>query len=233
MSIFVIGDLHLSFEVDKPMNIFGDNWNGYEEKIKQNWINKVSENDTVVLPGDFSWAMRLEETKKDFEFINNLPGIKLLSKGNHDYWWSSLQKMRQFINDNGFNNIDFIYNNSYLVENKILIAIRGWVNNPSNPDDYKILRRENERLILSINDGIGKFGSNKEIIPFIHYPPFYKQMVPDEINFEETMKKFGIKRCYYAHLHGEGLKDAFEGEHNGIQYKLVSSDYLKFDLIQV
>lgn len=233
MSIFVIGDLHLSFEVDKPMNIFGDNWDGYEEKIRQNWISKVNENDTVILPGDFSWAMRLEETKKDFEFINNLPGKKLLSKGNHDYWWSSLQKMRQFIKDNEFENIDFIYNNSYLIEDKIIVAIRGWVTNPANSEDYKILRRENERLILSINDGISKFGEDKEIIPFIHYPPFYKQMVPDEINFEITMKKYGVTRCYYAHLHGDGLKEAFEGEHNGITYKLVSSDYLRFDLIQV
>ena len=177
--------------------------------------------------------LRLEETKKDFEFINNLPGKKLLSKGNHDYWWSSLQKMRQFIKDNGFENIDFIYNNSYLIEDKIIVAIRGWVTNPSNPEDYKILRRENERLILSINDGISKYGEDKEIIPFIHYPPFYKQMVPNEINFENTLKEYGVKRCYYAHLHSEGHKEAIEGILNGIRYQLVSSDYLNFNLIEI
>ena len=149
MSIYVIGDLHLSFGVNKPMNIFGDNWENHEEKIRTNWIKKVTDGDTVILPGDFSWAMKLEESIKDFEFLNSLPGKKLLSKGNHDYWWSSLKKMRRFLEDNKFQNIDFIYNNSYLVEDKIIVAIRGWITNPASPEDYKILRRENERLVLS------------------------------------------------------------------------------------
>ena len=233
MSIYVIGDLHLSFGVDKPMNIFGDNWENHEEKIRTNWIKTVTDRDTVILPGDFSWAMKLEESIKDFEFLNSLPGKKLLSKGNHDYWWNSLKKMRKFLEYNNFQNIDFIYNNSYLVEDKIIVAIRGWITNPTSPEDYKILRRENERLILSIKDGIEKYGNDKEIISFIHYPPFYKQMVPNEINFENTLKEYGIKRCYYAHLHGEGHKEAIEGILNGIRYQLVSSDYLNFDLIQM
>ena len=233
MSIYVIGDLHLSFGVDKPMNIFGDNWENHEEKIRTNWIKTVTDEDTVILPGDFSWAMKLEESIKDFEFLNSLPGKKLLSKGNHDYWWSSLKKMRKFLEDNKLQNIDFIYNNSYLVENKIIVAIRGWITNPANPEDYKILRRENERLVLSIKDGIEKYGNDKEIIPFIHYPPFYKQMVPEEINFESTLKQYRIKRCYYAHLHGDGHKEAMEGILNGIRYQLVSSDYLNFNLIKL
>lgn len=233
MSIYVIGDLHLSFGVDKPMNIFGDNWENHEEKIRTNWIKTVTDRDTVILPGDFSWAMKLEESIKDFEFLNSLPGKKLLSKGNHDYWWNSLKKMRKFLEDNNFQNIDFIYNNSYLVEDKIIVAIRGWITNPTSPEDYKILRRENERLALSIKDGIEKYGNDKEIISFIHYPPFYKQMVPNEINFENTLKEYGIKRCYYAHLHGEGHKEAIEGILNGIRYQLVSSDYLNFSLIQM
>lgn len=233
MSIYVIGDLHLSFGVDKPMNIFGDNWENHEEKIRTNWIKMVTDEDTVILPGDFSWAMKLEESVKDFEFLNSLPGKKLLSKGNHDYWWNSLKKMRKFIEDNNFQNIDFIYNNSYLVEDRIIVAIRGWITNSASPEDYKILRRENERLILSIKDGIEKYGNDKEIISFIHYPPFYKQMVPNEINFENTLKEYGIKRCYYAHLHGEGHKEAIEGILNGIRYQLVSSDYLNFNLIKL
>ena len=233
MSIYVIGDLHLSFGVDKPMNIFGDNWENHEEKIRTNWIKTVTDRDTVILPGDFSWAMKLEESIKDFEFLNSLPGKKLLSKGNHDYWWNSLKKMRKFLEYNNFQNIDFIYNNSYLVEDKIIVAIRGWITNPTSQEDYKILRRENERLILSIKDGIEKYGNDKEIISFIHYPPFYRQMVPNEINFENTLKEYGIKRCYYAHLHGEGHKEAIEGILNGIRYQLVSSDYLNFDLIQM
>ena len=120
MSIYVIGDLHLSFGVNKPMNIFGDNWENHEEKIRTNWIKKVTDEDTVILPGDFSWAMKLEESIKDFEFLDSLPGKKLLSKGNHDYWWNSLKKMRKLLEDNKFQNIDFIYNNSYLVEDKII-----------------------------------------------------------------------------------------------------------------
>ena len=114
MSIFVIGDLHLSFKNSKPMDIFGDNWAGHEEKIRNNWIENVKEDDLVILPGDFSWETYLEDTKLDFEYLNNLPGKKILLKGNHDYWWTTLTKMQKFISDNNFENIDFLYNNSYL-----------------------------------------------------------------------------------------------------------------------
>ena len=117
MSIFAIADLHLSFNTDKPMNVFGDNWQNHEEKIKQSWLNKVTDNDLVLLPGDFSWAMCLEEAKADFEFLSKLPGKKLLLKGNHDYWWTTLTKMREFVKENNFENIDFLYNNSYEFEN--------------------------------------------------------------------------------------------------------------------
>ena len=120
MSIYVIGDLHLSFSTDKPMDIFGDNWEDHTEKIKENWLKKVTENDTVILPGDFSWATYLEETYKDFEFLNSLPGKKILSKGNHDYWWTTVTSMKRFLKENGFNNIDFLYNSAFLVENKSL-----------------------------------------------------------------------------------------------------------------
>ena len=127
MSIYVIADLHLSFTQNKPMNIFGDNWTNHEEKIKQDWLEKVKPNDTVILPGDFSWATYLEDTKLDFEYLHNLPGKKILLKGNHDYWWTTLTSMRKFISDNNFENIDFLYNNSYLVEDKIIVGTRGWV----------------------------------------------------------------------------------------------------------
>ena len=120
MSIFVIGDMHLSLRTPKPMDIFGENWIGHEEKIRRNWIENVKEDDLVVLPGDFSWETYLENTKLDFEYLNNLPGKKLLLKGNHDYWWSTVTAMRQFLKENNFTNIDFLYNNSYEYENKIL-----------------------------------------------------------------------------------------------------------------
>ena len=234
MSIYVIGDLHLSFSVDKPMDIFGNNWENHAEKIKNNWISKVKENDTVILPGDFSWATYLKDTYKDFDFLNSLPGKKIMSKGNHDYWWTTLTSMRNYLKENSFENIDFLYNNSYLVEDKINVGTRGWVNNWKSEDNKKILKRENDRLKLSIEDGIKNFGKEKEIIAFIHYPPFYKEpFIPEEIDFIKTINNYNIKRCYYAHLHAEAHKEAIEGLVNGIEFKLVSSDYLKFDLMKI
>ena len=234
MSIYVIGDLHLSYSVDKPMDIFGMNWENHAEKIRENWINKVKENDTVILPGDFSWATYLEETYKDFEFLNSLPGKKILSKGNHDYWWTTVTSMRKFLKENNFENIDFLYNNAFLIEDKIITGTRGWLNAWKSQENYKILKRENERLKISINKGISEFGNDKEIITFIHYPPFYKEaIIPEEIDFSKTLKNYNIEKCYYAHLHGESHKDAVEGIINGIEYKLISSDYLKFDLLKI
>ena len=234
MSIYVIGDLHLSFSVDKPMDIFGMNWENHAEKIRENWISKVKENDTVILPGDFSWATYLEETYKDFEFLNSLPGKKILSKGNHDYWWTTVTSMKRFLKENNFENIDFLYNNAFLIEDKIITGTRGWLNSWKSQENYKILKRENERLKISINKGINEFGADKEIITFIHYPPFYKEeIIPEEIDFSKTLKNYNIEKCYYAHLHGESHKDAIEGIINGIEYKLISSDYLKFDLLEI
>ena len=234
MSIYVIGDLHLSFSTNKPMDIFGNNWENHAEKIRENWEKKVKEDDTVILPGDFSWATYLEETYKDFEFLCSLPGKKILSKGNHDYWWTTLTSMRKFLKENNFNNIDFLYNNSYLVEDKVIVGTRGWINTWKSQDNYKILKRENDRLKLSINSGKKQFGEMKEMIAFIHYPPFYKEvLIPEEIDFIKTLKDNNISKCFYGHLHGESHKDAVEGIINGIDYKLISSDYLKFDLFEI
>lgn len=234
MSIYVIGDLHLSFSADKPMDVFGMNWENHAEKIKANWISKVKENDTVILPGDFSWATYLEETYKDFEFLNSLPGKKILSKGNHDYWWTTVTSMKRFLKENNFENIDFLYNNAFLIEDKIITGTRGWINTWKSQENYKILKRENERLKISINKGINEFGTDKEIITFIHYPPFYKEaIIPEEIDFAKTLRDYNIEKCYYAHLHGESHKDAIEGMINNIEYKLISSDYLNFDLLKI
>lgn len=233
MSIYIIGDLHLSFSTNKPMDIFGDNWEKHEEKIKNNWIQKVKEDDTVIVPGDFSWATYLEDTYKDFEYLNLLPGKKILLKGNHDYWWTTVTSMKKFLKESGFCNIDFLYNNSFYIENKIITGTRGWINTSKSQEINKILKRENERLKLSIESGIKKYGDDKEIITFVHYPPFYKEPVSDEINFIKTMKKYNVKKCYYGHLHGESHKEAIEGIIDDIEFKLVSSDYLNFDLIEI
>ena len=230
MAIYVIGDLHLSFSTNKPMDIFGKNWQNYEEKIKQDWLSKVKKEDTVILPGDFSWAMYLDETEKDFEFINNLPGKKILLKGNHDYWWSTVTSMRKYIDSKEFKNIDFLYNNSYEFENKIIAGTKGW-NISEDQEDIRLTKREVARLELSIKDGISKYGKDKEIIVFMNYPPLNKNYMKTE--YTELMKKYNIKRCYYGHLHANSIQDAIEGNAEGIEYKLVSSDGLDFKLLKI
>lgn len=234
MLIYAIADLHLSFSENKPMDIFGDNWIGHEEKIKKDWIEKVTDNDVVILPGDFSWSMHLEETKKDFEYINNLPGKKLLLKGNHDYWWTTITKMRKFIEENGFKNIDFVYNNSYEFDNYIITGTRGW-NTTEEEKDEKIIKRELARLENSIQDGIQKFGNEKEIIVCMHYPPITNAKIirHEEAEFVEVMKKYNVKKCLYGHLHSTSIKDAIEGKLEGIEFKLVSADGLDFKLHKV
>ncbi len=234
MAIYAIADLHLSFSEDKPMDIFGDNWENHAEKIKENWIKQVKEEDYVILPGDFSWEMYLNNTKLDFQYLNSLPGTKILLKGNHDYWWTTLTKMNEFIKENGFKNIYFLYNNSYLVEDKIIVGTRGW-NILDTENDSKMIKRENARLELSIQDGLEKYGSDKEIIVFMHYPPINKSdlMGGEKTEFVKTFQKYNIHRCFYGHLHGLSHKEAIEGLVNGIEYKLISADYLNFNLIKL
>ena len=234
MAIFTIGDLHLSFNDDKPMSVFGENWEGYEDKIKKDWIEKVKENDLVVIPGDFSWSMYLENTYLDFSYINKLPGKKLLLKGNHDYWWSTLKKMRDYLEEKEFQNIDFIYNNAYEYENKIIVGTRGW-SQSEEKEDKKILDREKIRLELSIKDGIEKYGDEKEVIAFMHYPPIIKRNITENepTDFIRLMQKYNIKRCYYGHLHSTSIKEAVEGEYFGINFKLVSADGIEFKLVKI
>lgn len=234
MSIFVIGDLHLSFNNPKPMDIFGDNWSGHEEKIRSNWIENVSEDDLVILPGDFSWETYLEDTKLDFDYLNNLPGKKLLLKGNHDYWWTTLTSMRNFLKENNYTNIDFLYNNSYEFEDKIICGTRGW-SIIDEDADKKLINRELIRLELSLQEGINKYGTDKEIIVFMHYPPITKAKIisEQEAEFVELMKKYNVKRCFYGHLHGASITEAVEGEVEGIEFRLVSADGLDFKLLKI
>lgn len=229
MSIYAIGDLHLSFGVDKPMDIFGNKWQNYEEKIKENWICKISENDTVILPGDFSWATYMEDSIKDFEFINRLPGHKILIKGNHDYWWSTLKKLNEFIVNNNFSNINFIMNNSIECEEAMIVGTRGWTFNDTDNSD-KMSKREVARLELSIKDALNR-NTEKEIICVMHYPPITKNMVQnnEQSPYIAMMKKYGIKKCIYGHLHGMSHKEAVEENIDGVDLKLVSSDYLQFN----
>ena len=281
MAIYTIADLHLSLGTNKPMDIFGENWKEHDKKIEENWKMKVKPEDTVILAGDFSWAMYLEDTFQDFTYLSRLPGKKLLLKGNHDYWWTTLNKMRNYLKEQHFENIDFIYNNSYLVENKIITGTRGW-NLLETKESEKIIHREAIRLELAIQDGLKQYGEDKEIIVFMHYPPItqtilqqlnftktefeseqrnilqenMKDIIKEDnnqdkeqehnnedlkfsiknikfVNFIEIMKKYNVKRCYYGHLHGKSHQDAVEGNIEGIQLKLISADYLNFNLEQV
>lgn len=235
MSIYVIGDLHLSFHEDKPMSIFGENWKGHEEKIKKDWIEKVKQNDLVVIPGDFSWSTYLQDTYEDFAYLNALPGKKILIKGNHDYWWTTLTSMRKFLKKNKFENIDFIYNTAYEFENYILAGTRGWGQNEEE-EDKKLLKRETMRLDLSLQKAHElQKKSNKEIIVFLHYPPIINNnIINNEMSeFIKTMKQYNIKKCYYGHLHSAAIREAVEGEHYGIKFKLVSADGLDFKLLKI
>ncbi len=234
MSIFVIADLHLSFNNPKPMDIFGEHWIKHEEKIRKNWIENVKKEDLVILPGDFSWETYLEKTKLDFEYLNKMPGNKILLKGNHDYWWTTVTSMRKFLRENNFTNIDFLYNNSYEYNGKILCGTRGW-SIVDEQMDKKLINRELIRLELSIKDGINRFGNDKEIIVFMHYPPITKAKIvaQEEVEFVKMMKKYNIKRCYYGHLHGASIADAVEGEVEGIDFKLVSADKMNFKLLKI
>ncbi len=231
MAIYVIADLHLSFTVNKPMDIFGNNWENHEEKIAQNWLNIIRPEDTVILPGDFSWATYIEDAKIDFEYLNNLPGKKILLKGNHDYWWTTLTKMREFVSENKFTNIDFLYNNSYLVEDKLIVGTRGWTLQDTD-ESRKMINRENERLKLSFKDAIENYGEDKEKIVFMHYPPISSKNLMDNnhLEFYKTMKHYDVKECYYGHLHGNSHREAIEGEVGGINFHLISADYLNFTL---
>lgn len=240
MSIYAIGDLHLSLNKEKPMDIFGGNWKNHEQKIKENWKNTVQDNDLVILPGDFSWEMHLKDMYNDFAYLNDLPGKKLLIKGNHDYWWTTLAKMREFLQENKFVNIDFLYNNSYLFEDKIIAGTRGWALNDTE-NSNKMNHREEERLKLSLQSGVDNFG-DREIICIMHYPPIIEEDNNDAnnqnknlkvSNYVQIMKDYNVKTCLYGHLHGESHKEAFEGIIDGINFKLVSSDYLDFKLYKL
>lgn len=222
--VFVIGDLHLSFGVNKPMDIFGYKWENHTEKLANNWKKQVKKDDTVFLAGDFSWASNLEDAYKDFEYINSLPGTKILLKGNHDYWWTTVTKMNKFLKENNFKNIFFLHNNSYEFENFEIVGTKGWSDQEVSGHEKNILR-EMERLKTSIKS----CKTNKPKIAIIHHPPFFIGE-RDEYKFTKVLEEYGIKKCYYGHLHGNSHNNAIQGNINNIEYYLISGDYLGFEL---
>lgn len=232
MAIYAIGDMHLAFNDNKPMDIFGENWYKHFEKIKSNWLKKICEDDIVLLPGDFSWSITLEGTKKDFEFLNSLPGKKILINGNHDYWWTSMKKMQEFTCKNNIKNIYFLKNNAVKIDEIIVVGTRGW-SYIDTENAAKMHNRELIRLENSIKYAYENFENitSKNIICMMHYPPITKNMIENNIKSEylELLNKYNINQCIYAHLHGKAHNEAVEGNIEGINLKLVSSDFLNFD----
>lgn len=225
MALFAISDLHLSFGTDKPMNIFGSKWEGYTERLFQNWQSKVKEEDVVIIPGDISWAMYIEDAYEDFKFINSLNGTKIFLKGNHDYWWTTVSKMEKYLKDKDFNTIKILNNTAFLYKNIAICGTRGWNGVPedSQSDDKKIFDRERIRLVLSLESA--KELNPEKIIVAMHYPP----ISDDGNDFSDILKEYGVYKCVYGHLHGASHQNAITGEINGTEISLVSGDYINFD----
>lgn len=227
MAIYAISDLHLSKAVpNKSMELFGKDWENYEDKIDKNWRSTVNKQDTVLIPGDISWALDLKSAYEDFAYIDSLPGNKIIIKGNHDYYFSTLTKVNKFLEENNFNTIKVLNNNSYLVEGVNICGFRGWGNTDDDSiDDHKVYLRELIRLELSLNS-IAEENKDKDIVIITHFPPFRHEI-------QELFKKYNVKKCIYGHLHGEGLYMVREGIVDGTEYKMVSGDYTKFKLIKL
>lgn len=224
MALFTISDLHLPLGISKPMDIFGSEWDNYVEKLEKNWQAIVNQDDVVVLPGDFSWASYLEEAKRDFEFLEGLNGKKIILKGNHDYWWTTKNKMDNYLKDNNFESIKILHNDTFMYENIAICGNRGWNLILENDEDEKIYKREIIRLELSLKEAAAK--NPEEILVFTHFPPVGETIKDNE--FTRLLEKYNVKKCFYGHLHGESKRFAKEGEINGTEYRLVSSDYRKF-----
>lgn len=222
MALYAIGDLHLCLGASKPMDIFGGEWVGYMDKLKQG-ISVIGPEDTTVLLGDISWALDLQEAEADFAWIDQIPGRKIILKGNHDYWWSTASKFYKFCRERGFSDQWILHNNHFEYNGWAICGTRGWFfeEEKSGEHDLKVFQRELLRLEVSLRSA----GDLPKIV-FLHYPPRYKGYQCQEIL--DLLKKYDVRRCYYGHLHGASHGLAMEGLWDGIEFKLVSADKLRF-----
>lgn len=222
MALYAIGDLHLSLGVEKPMDVFGGNWIGYMDKLKEG-LSVIGPEDTTVLLGDLTWSLDLEGAKPDFAWIDQIPGRKIILKGNHDYWWSTASKFYRYCEANGFSNQFILNNNHYEYEDWAICGTRGWFfeESRSGEHDEKVFKRELMRLEASLQSA-----GEKPKMVFLHYPPRYKGYQCDEIL--ELLQKYQVRRCFYGHLHGPSHKLAMEGLWDGVEFRLVSADFLDF-----
>ena len=222
MALYAMGDLHLCLGAPKPMDVFGGAWVGYMEKLKRG-LSVITVDDTLILMGDLSWALDLNSAVADFAWINEIPGRKIILKGNHDYWWSTQAKFTKFCVENGFSDLNLLNNNCYFYDDWAICGTRGWFfeEERSGDHDEKVFRRELIRLEASL-----KAAGDREKMVFLHYPPRYKGYTCREIL--DLLKSYGVRRCFYGHLHGASHKLAMEGAWDGIEYRLLSADYLDF-----
>ena len=227
MALYAIGDLHLSLGTDKPMDVFGGRWEGYIDKIIAGF-SVMGPEDTCVICGDLSWASGLSESRKDFLFVDSLPGDKIVLKGNHDFWWNTVSKITRLFEKEGITGIRILHNNCYGYGDTAICGTRGWFYEEESDSDFdrRILNRELMRLEVSL-----KAAGSCDKLCFLHYPPVYKQYVCPEII--DMMHKYQVKKCFYGHIHGIGHKYAQEGLVEGIEFRLVSADHLNFRPLKV
>ena len=223
MSLFVIADLHLSLGAEKPMDVF-NGWQNYVERLETNWRAVVQPEDTVVLAGDLSWAMKLEDALQDFTFLHSLPGEKIIMKGNHDYWWATRNKIDTFLSEHDLFSLKVMHNCAYRVGDRALCGTRGWLYRAQSEEDKKIVNREAGRLLASIEEA-KKLGG--KLTAFLHYPPVYDGMECREIL--DILVDAGVTDCYFGHIHGQyAAKKALIGEYNQVKMHLISCDFVNF-----
>lgn len=231
MSLYILSDTHLSLSQNKPMDIFGSIWKNHAERIHDEWLATVKDNDTVIIGGDISWGISLEQSADDLRFIGTLPGKKIFLRGNHDYWWNTLAKNEAFFAENGIEGIRFLQNNSICTDGFIICGTRGWYNDsdaaPSDSDYKKIVAREVLRLKMSLDSSQGLDG---ERIVVFHFPPVFGNYVCREL--VDTLHEYGITRIFYGHIHGRYRIPATT-EFEGIEMTLTSADYLAFRPLKI
>lgn len=237
MAIYALADLHMCLSCpDKSMELFGSSWNGYISKIKDNWERTVTDEDTVLVSGDISWATYIDKAEEDFRFLSELPGRKLLSRGNHDYWWTTMKKMEDFFEEKQFTNLEFIRTNIVEADGCLITGTRGWMietkESLEGTDNRKIYDREKLRIKMCI-DKLSEQDPehSKKHILMIHYPPITAKQGVTE--FADMMADAGIDICVYGHLHGKAHKKAFEGDYKGTRFVCTSADYLGFAPIRI
>ncbi len=239
MALFVLSDPHLAIaKADKSMEAFGSRWQDYIKRIEANWRAVVSDTDTVVLPGDISWAMTLEEARDDLAFLDALPGQKLIGKGNHDFFWTTASKMNRFFEENGLATLRILYNNAYLVEDLVVCGTRGWFMEEKQQktvgrvDYQKIVNREILRLRMSLDAARALQGDGpckREIVPFLHFPPAFGEFRCEEMM--SLLREYGVRRCYFGHIHVPVPRTAEVID--GIHYVLCAADQLRFTPLPV